>query len=404
MFYETLGQSVEVIVSGQHPSVRPDDFVLIEDTKNGGEVVSSGGLLNRTWRYADVSFVAGYLECIATAPEYQRQGFMNRVIAALHAISADHGHHVQTIDGIRWFYRRFGYEYALEGAGHREFPFAFVPTLAEGEEESFQVRPAQEQDLPILMQLYERQRSNKLVSTTRPESLWRYQLAWRDQGALGVAYYTILDQAGTIVGYYGTWGDLWGRHIVREFSVREGTALSAVLPSVLRYIKAAAKAFQTTHQTYRPVTIQFDLGFDHNNLHMIYQALDDRLTPYRGWTRYIRVADLPAFLLHIAPVLEQRLSESDMSGFDGDLLISFYKGGLRLQFENGKLTTAEDWTSPTIDEGHDAAFPDLTFLKLLFGYRSLAELRDAFPDCWVNRKAILLLNVLFPKQPSWSMF
>jgi hypothetical protein len=39
-------------------------------------------------------------------------------------------------------------------------------------------------------------------------------------------------------------------------------------------------------------------------------------------------------------------------------------------------------------------------LQLLFGYRSLAELRYAFPDCWADEEPTLLLNALFPKQSS----
>jgi hypothetical protein len=41
-------------------------------------------------------------------------------------------------------------------------------------------------------------------------------------------------------------------------------------------------------------------------------------------------------------------------------------------------------------------------LQLLFGYRSLHELRYAFPDVRVeNSTAEVLLNALFPKKFSW---
>ena len=49
----------------------------------------------------------------------------------------------------------------------------------------------------------------------------------------------------------------------------------------------------------------------------------------------------------------------------------------------------------------DARFPDLTLLQLLFGYRSLEELEYAFADCGAEtHEARVLLNSLFPKQPS----
>ena len=43
----------------------------------------------------------------------------------------------------------------------------------------------------------------------------------------------------------------------------------------------------------------------------------------------------------------------------------------------------------------------LVFLQLLFGYRGLDELRDAFPDVWAESPAEGLLRALFPKAPSW---
>ena len=52
-----------------------------------------------------------------------------------------------------------------------------------------------------------------------------------------------------------------------------------------------------------------------------------------------------------------------------------------------------------MEEG-DAVFPDLTFLQLLFGYRSLEELDAAFADCYAKTEARILLNILFPKMAS----
>jgi hypothetical protein len=52
--------------------------------------------------------------------------------------------------------------------------------------------------------------------------------------------------------------------------------------------------------------------------------------------------------------------------------------------------------------GHegDVAFPGLTFLQILFGYRSIEELRAAYPDVTCNPGFEALINRLFPKQSS----
>jgi hypothetical protein len=85
----------------------------------------------------------------------------------------------------------------------------------------------------------------------------------------------------------------------------------------------------------------------------------------------------------------------------GEVKIGFYQKGVRLRFERGRLTGVEDWPQ-TSAEVSDARFPDLTFLQLLFGFRSLEELEYAFPDCQApNNQARVILRAIFPKQPSY---
>ena len=126
---------------------------------------------------------------------------------------------------------------------------------------------------------------------------------------------------------------------------------------------------------------------------------DDIIRKAYAW--YVRVPDVPRFLRHVVPALERRLLESPLGGYSGELRISLYRGGLRLVFEDGRLKLAESWRSPAYANSEDAAFPPLVFLQLLFGYRSLDELRYAFPDVWVKDEAELVLKTLFPMKPSW---
>ena len=85
---------------------------------------------------------------------------------------------------------------------------------------------------------------------------------------------------------------------------------------------------------------------------------------------------------------------------DGELTISFYRSGLRLSLEGGQLARVEPW-QPTPELRGSARFPDLTFLQLLLGYRSLEELKHAFADCaTANDEARALLEILFPKRSS----
>ncbi len=390
------------LMSGRHPTNTAADFVVIEDTKTN-QIVSSTGLIPQVWLYEDIPFGVGRPEMVVTDPAYRHRGLVRAIFEALHALSAAQGHWVQGITGIPWFYRQFGYEYALPLAGARNLNVSDIPALKEGEPEPYQTRPATEADIPTLMGLYQRQCTGKLVTTRIDEARWRYDLGGHSPGsAQELRISCLLDGAGNVAGYYITsafpW---WGRLTLWELATAAGVSLRAVLPTVARALKARAETSMRANDNSKKSVVtglRFGLGLEHP----AYEAFDAKLGPFqKPYAWYIRVADVPGFIRHIAAVLERRLAASVMSSFSGDLKISFYQSGLRLVFEQGRLTEAADWQAPDTDQHWDGAgFPPLVFLQLLFGHRSLEELRYAFPDCWAGEEPKLLLNALFPKQTS----
>jgi hypothetical protein len=94
-----------------------------------------------------------------------------------------------------------------------------------------------------------------------------------------------------------------------------------------------------------------------------------------------------------------------LQGAQGVLDLSFYRSGLRLTLRAGRLAAAEDWPDGAVGPAA-AHFPRLTFIQLRFGYRSLADLEYAFPDCRARPGATrIVLEALFPRRPSliWSV-
>ena len=207
----------------------------------------------------------------------------------------------------------------------------------------------------------------------------------------------ITDEQGERLGYLQHPNYL-GRKgmIVFGYELKFGVSWLEVTSSVVRYLWQCGQEF--AKRDNRACTVFcFLLGLEHP----VYQALGNALPavnePY-AW--YIRVPDLPAFIRHVTPALEKRLEDSIAVGYSGELKISFYKDGLRLVFEKGKLKEVESWKPQSGDDG-SAAFPGMTFIQLLFGYRSFEELHHAFADCfWEDNEARVVLNTLFPKRLS----
>jgi hypothetical protein len=390
------------LMSGRHPTCTPTDFVVVEDTQTG-KLVSSTGLIPQTWQYEDISIPAGRPEMVVTDSAYRRRGLVRAVIQEIHALSAAYGHLVQGITGIPWFYRQFGYEYALVFGGWRNLALRDIPKLKEDESEPYQVRPATAADIPTLQRLYQRSCAGKLVTSQMTEARWLYDLQGHQPESIQAQqFYCITTVEGRVIGYYQIPGQIWRERIgVWHIAVDAGISLAAVLPTVLRSLheRGTALAAQANPDAESLLGIRFMLPQEHP----VYEVLAAKLGPsHPPYAWYIRVPDLPKFIRHIAPVLERRLVNSPLSGFGGEVKLTFYRSGLRLTFEQGKLREAVDWQAPeTNQKWEGAGFPPLVFLQLLFGHRSLDELRYAFPDCWADDEAALLLKILFPKQDSW---
>ncbi|MCA9873751.1 MAG: molybdopterin-dependent oxidoreductase, partial [Anaerolineales bacterium] len=191
---------------------------------------------------------------------------------------------------------------------------------------------------------------------------------------------------------YRDWGKSFG---VREISVQPGHSLRAVALFLIRHLEREAKRLNPERK--KPYqSIHFHFGDDHPVYEALKRELPSGRSPY-AW--YIRVPDLPGFLRHITPVLEKRLAGSVMAGHTGTLKLNFYRSQMTLVFDKGELTEIGTYEPERVEAG-DAVFPDLTFLKLLFGHRSLEELDAARADCYANNEATVLLPILFPKRPS----
>lgn len=386
-----------------HPTFQPGDFLVVEDTRRHA-IVSCMCLISQRWRCEEVEFGVGRPEIVASDPAYRRRGLVRALFEVLHGLSAERGEPVQVISGIPYFYRQFGYEYALLlGGGKISFMPQNIPAPERGGRESYRVRRAAAADLPLVADLYARGARRSLVSCVYDQALWRYELKGRSPDSNTRLIWNVIEsRAGTPVGIVAHHGDVYYRRLgVPVYELAAGHSWFDVTPAVLRYLSAFAHR-ATARQARAADSIGFWLGTEHP----AYQALGDRAPLVRDpYAWYIRVADLPAFLTRLAPVLDRRLAQSEQAGFDGVLKLNFFRDGAQLVFERGALTRVAPWEATHTDYGQsgfgNATFPGLTFLQLVFGYRSLEELQAALPDCTTDGEPTRArLNALFPKRAS----
>jgi hypothetical protein len=315
---------------------------------------------------------------------------------------------MQVITGIPWFYRQFGYEFAIERGGG---PLMHVDALLPPEPApGWRVRPAGPDDVPFLVTASAGAAARSLVSVPRDAALWRYELEGKRRGSAARREIRILERDSQPVGYIVHAISLYGPNLtVMAFEVVAGVSWREAWVASLHDLKKTGEAMAAASPgaQFRVLSFWF-LAFDHP-LYRVFQFKERD----EGYAWYVRVPDLPGFLRTVTPALERRLAASPCAGHSGTLTLGFFRNGVRLTFERGALKTVEAWEPAITVQGLElgrasidprrplAMFPDLTFLQLLFGFRSLEALEAAFPDCVVRtQEARALLLALFPRSPS----
>ena len=399
-----VGAWTRDLLARPHPTFHADDCTLVVEAATG-KIISSMNLISQTWAYEGIPFGVGRPELVGTLPEYRKRGLVRIQFKEVHKWSAERGELVQGITGIPFYYRLFGYEMGLEMGGGRTGYEAQLPKLKDGESEPFTIRPAAEADIPFLMEVYAHACTRRLVACVRDEAIWRYELTGQSEKNVDRLEYRILERAGTNepVGYFTHPWFAWDTGLAaNQYELKPGVSWLEVSPSVARYLWQTGETY--SKRDGKPAvctTYSFWFGSEHP----LYDVFRERLPRIRDpYAWYIRVPDLPKFICSIAPALERHIAGSAIVGYSGEVKVSFYRSGLRLVLEKGKLTVIEPWMPSHEDQGN-AKFPDLTFLQLVFGYRDYEEIEQSFADCGYRDDEVrVLLNTLFPKKASSVMF
>jgi hypothetical protein len=365
---------------GDHPNLEGRDLVFVEDTATG-EIVSSLLLIPWTLSYGGVRLLVGEMGMVGTLESRRRQGLIRAQVGYFMQRLRERGCLLSLIQGVPWFYRQFGYEYAmpLEGGlrlGGRELP---APPVA-----AFTFRQAAAEDLPALRHLYTAAAQDLAIHTARDEAIWRYLLAEPAGSALRCDTWLVEDVFGDAVGYFR----LPDFHFDEELAVNEVSRLDwDTALAVLHQLRALAT------QRGKP-GIRLDLPAGCTLMQLARSLGAHDLGTY-AWQ--VHVPDLAALLRAIGPVLEQRLAASPFAGLSQEIQLCFYRDSVTLRFRAGKLASVQA-SGPA--QGA-IRFPPLTFIPILFGHRTVEQMRLAYPDISVDGSVRLLFETLFPPLASF---
>ena len=333
---------------------------------DGDKVLSTAVVFPGQLRFGDVTMVAGAIEFVATSEEAEGQGLVRRILDDIHVTASTRGEMMQWIVGITYFYRRFGYEYAIPVDGMHLFAAAEVPPIPDG----WSVRAAAHEDIAALARAQESFSRAAEVSITATKWVW-------DIYRRSPNYEVIVAEGpgGPAFGRIYSWDD--DRYLTDI--VAQSTNAAAAL------LNAAGDDGQwDVSAMSRPGARRF------------LEELAPWIPSYDAY--YLRVADPVALLEAIRPVLSRRLAASSESRLEGNGLISLYGSSIRFTYDGKRVgpMRREGGVPGPISEGGSGVAPD-QIVSLILGPLGAAGLAELHPDINLGEQEELM-QTLFPPQ------
>jgi hypothetical protein len=376
------------LMTVDHPTFDADrDVTVVEDTATG-RIVSALFLIPQVWSYAGIEMLVGQPELIATHPDYRRRGLIREQFDVIHAHS-DPDHLWQYISGIPWYYRQFGYSYALD----------FVPSalwwLRDADPagpSGYALRPAVAADIAFLAEV-EAAARRPLLTAVRGTEGWALELRRRPGSLPACEVHVIehtLDGATVPIGYVvNTRSRIRERVLVFAFELAPGRSWLEPTAAVLAALRERAR-----EDPMKPKAVRLALAPEHPAVRCAATKLSRG--PGSSYGFYVRVPDTVRLLERVKPVLESRLADSPAAGHTGRVTVDLYTYALAISLLDGRITAIE--RGPSSPDDADVALPIEAFLTVVFGSRSLVQVDRDVADCQVQTDAgALLVDVLFPR-------
>lgn len=353
------GDDVDHRLAVQDPELGWDACAVVVD---GDRVVSTLTLLDETVRVGDVVLPAGQVELVATDREYEGRGLVRALMGWAHQRSAARGHLLQVMIGIPYFYRLFGYEYAIDIPRARDLVDP-PPADAAGR------RRATPADLPALAALQDAAQRTYDVAVPHPAARQR----WLLEHATSVTW--VVERDGVVVASART-GLGCERVLVAEAAAVDDDAADRLLAALV----AEHPSLRVVH---RPGTVTGD-------------RWDARLGEASPLAEqyYVRIPRPELVLDALRPVLSRRLASAPAQ--PDAVVLSTFGAHYRLPVVDGLLGPMEvgGRLQDPADLGAVGVAPD-QLGALLLGPHGLTGLARRRPDVYATAHAATYA-ALFP--------
>lgn len=360
---EDLDQVEKLIVSRLDPSDGVDARLLMTDpdagcdwvgvAADGDRIASTLTLMDETVTLAGLDIPAGQVEQVATGTEYEGRGLVRRLMGWANDRSAERGHLLQLVIGVPYFYRQFGYAYAIPVKQTRAL--VKPPETVAGHA----IRRATEADIPVLARLQDDAQRGADLRMAHTTPCWRWLL--RRTGSTT----WVVERDGVPVATGRSTPEEEGDVVLGEIAGVDDDAVRALVALV------------------NPAQV----GERHPALEAHLADRAPELDQY-----LVRIPDVPRLFEHLRPVFTGRLRGHEPA----DVVLGFYRTHVRFHWDGERIGPYE-WGGTLLGPGSMGGAgiaPDL-LAPLLFGPHGIDGLRRIFSDVYPGPRTELMTR-LFP--------
>jgi len=374
------GEGVDMIIQrllDHYPEMSLDHVMAVEC---GEETVAALILIPQTWAVDGLELRVAEMGCVATHPDHRGRGLQRILNDRFDVYARDNGFDLCALAGIPYFYRQFGYEYAVD----LDHSTSIDANMILEPVSNLEARPFSEPDIDAASRMLDEAQSRYHVRCPRTRNVWLMQ--HRTGHYNGEPFNSVaLTEVGDVKAYLRyslKQGD--GAFLLKE----AGLESPAYAEHILTFIKETCR----THGLSKVVSKQF---YGDEPTRTLISLGGESVRPY-AWQ--VKALDYPGLLKKLAPLLESRLRDSGYGDLTEALNLNFRKFNVKVTVEHGKIVGVEQ-NSETGDRG--IGLNPYVFPQLLLGHRSLGELMDAYPDVRVRDNHRALMEALFPKRPGY---
>ncbi len=357
-----------------HQGMTGEDYFMV---KQGDTAVAGLVLIPQRWSIDGAEFKVAEMGCVGTHPEYRRRGLQRILNKEFDEYVAEKGYDLCVLAGIPYFYRQFGYQYAVELDYLTAIDLDRLPS-----ETNFTTRPFEQKDIDAAQMLLEETQREYMVYSIRAKEIWIMQ---QETGTYGAEPFkaTVIMDGDRLVAYYRWWPEKEEKTLTIRELAQHGDMSTQIAAIIRQDAEKQGLKKLKTKLSHRDAFSKYlkGLGAEMNK-------------PY-AWQ--VKLVNPKRFLEKLGPVLEKRLENSEFKGLTDELRMNFWKYAVAVRFMEGRLVSVEEVPEAKRILGMNP----YASIQLFLGYHTREELEYMNPDFYIRGGYDKLIDTLFPRKPGY---